>query len=59
MNKNQYKDCTDLSICEKQKAGGKITQEQNHIKTERKLLIDINCISFRLDFPENEETVNK
>jgi hypothetical protein len=59
MNKYQCEDCTDLFKCKNQKAGRKVTYQQDQIKMERKLLIDINCIPFRLDFPENKETVNK
>ncbi|BBL66329.1 hypothetical protein MmazTMA_33060 [Methanosarcina mazei] len=59
MNKHQCENRTDLSVRKKHKASGEVTEKQNHIKTEGKLFIDIDNISFRLDFSENEETVNK
>jgi hypothetical protein len=51
VNKNQCKSCATLSICEEHKAGGKVTEEQDQVKMERKLLIDIRYIPFRLDIP--------
>jgi hypothetical protein len=51
MNKNKCESCATFSICEEHKAGGKVTEEQEQVKMERKLLIDISCVPFRLDFP--------